>query len=88
MRLRASDVTWREIDGDLVVLDLRSSTYFTANATAGILMKQLVEDRTSDDLQKSLIEEFGITPDEAERDVRLFVEDLDRAGLLDGTIPR
>src|SRR4051794_22901354 len=33
MKLRVDDITWREIDGDLVILDLRSSTYLTANAS-------------------------------------------------------
>ena len=33
MKLRAHDLTWREIDGDLVILDLRSSTYLTTNAS-------------------------------------------------------
>lgn len=83
MRLRASDVTWREIDGDLVILDLRSSTYFTANASASVLMKALVEGRTDAELQKSLIDEYGITPEQAQTDIQSFVHGLSQAGLLE-----
>ncbi|MCB0910707.1 MAG: PqqD family protein [Propionibacteriaceae bacterium] len=83
MRLRQSDVTWREIDGDLVILDLQSSTYFTANASASILMQQLAEGRTGAELKTSLINEYGITADQAEADVQAFVESLSHAGLLE-----
>ena len=83
MRLRASDVTWREIDGDLVILDLRSSTYFTANASASVLMRELAEERTDAQLQASLVDEYGITPEEAEADVNSFVDSLAHAGLLE-----
>nr|WP_300146698.1 PqqD family protein [Propionicimonas sp.] len=88
MKLRTSDVTWREIDGDLVVLDLRSSTYFTANGAAGVLMKQLAEERTDVQLQQSLVDEYGIAQSQAAEDVRAFLDDLERAGLLEQPVGR
>lgn len=82
MRLRIDDLTWREIDGELVVLDLRSSTYLTANASATFLMKQLAEERTHGELADALATEFAISRTEAEGDVQGLVRDLDRRGLL------
>lgn len=82
MRLRVDDLTWREIDGELVVLDLRSSTYLTTNASATFLMKELASDRSDAELADGLVNEFSISRAEAERDVRAFVGDLDRRGLL------
>lgn len=82
MRLRVDDLTWREIDGELVVLDLRSSTYLTTNASATFLMKELVSNRSDAELADGLVNEFAISRAEAERDVRAFVGDLDRRGLL------
>ena len=83
MRLRSSDVTWREIDGDLVILDLRSSTYLTTNASGALLMKELVEERTTADLVHSLVGAFGISEVEAQSDVSSFVQALDSGGLLE-----
>jgi Coenzyme PQQ synthesis protein D (PqqD) len=83
MKLRVDDLTWREIDGDLVVLDLRSSTYLTANASATVLMKQLTEDRTDVELVQALTDAFGISPTQAEQGVRTFISELERNGLLD-----
>jgi Coenzyme PQQ synthesis protein D (PqqD) len=82
MKLRVDDLTWREIDGELVVLDLRSSTYLTTNASATFLMKQLADERTDGELVDALAAEFAIPRVNAERDVQAFVVDLDRRGLL------
>ncbi|BAK37911.1 hypothetical protein MLP_48970 [Microlunatus phosphovorus NM-1] len=82
MKLRADDLTWREIDSELVVLDLRSSTYLTTNASATFLMKQLAVEKSAAELTDALMNQFAISQTDAERDVRAFVDDLDRRGLL------
>lgn len=83
MKLRGDDLTWREIDGDLVLLDLRSSTYLTTNASGTLLMKQLVADRTPAELGQALVDAFGIELSQAESDAAGFIAELDRNGLLD-----
>jgi hypothetical protein len=83
MKLRVDDVTWREIDGDLVVLDLRSSKYLTANASAAVLMKELTEERTEVELVRALVVAFEISPLEAEQGVRTLIDELDSRGLLE-----
>lgn len=83
MKLRADDITWREIDGDLVILDLRSSTYLTTNASGAVLMKELTEERTDDELVRALVDAFGISTAQAESDVRSFVAALSDGGLLE-----
>jgi hypothetical protein len=85
MKLRVDDITWREIDGDLVVLDLRSSTYLTVNASGTLLMKQLTEERTLQELVQALVDAFGIPERLAHQDVRTFVDELRERGLLDGS---
>ena len=85
MKLRADHLTWREIDGDLVILDLRSSTYLTANASGAVLMKELTQDRTDDELVQALVDAFGISRSQAESDVGGFVESLRNGGMLEHT---
>lgn len=82
MKLRADDLTWREIDGDLVILDLRSSTYLTTNASGAVLMKELTQDRTDEELVSVLMAAFGISESQARSDVSSFVEALNNGGLL------
>jgi hypothetical protein len=83
MRLHLNHITWREIDGDLVILDLRSSTYLTANASATALMRELAEDRTLQQLIDFLAQAFDLPEQRAQEDVRAFLEELSQRGLLD-----
>jgi Coenzyme PQQ synthesis protein D (PqqD) len=85
MKLRVDDITWREIDGDLVVLDLRSSTYLTANASGTVLMRQLIEERTLPELVEALVSAFGISEHRARQDVQTFIEALGERGLLESS---
>jgi Coenzyme PQQ synthesis protein D (PqqD) len=85
LKLRLDDISWREIDGDLVVLDLRTSTYLTTNASGTLLVKELTEDRTTAELVDRLVDAYGIPRPSAERDVDHFLAELDRSGLLEPT---
>jgi hypothetical protein len=82
MKLRVDDITWREIDGDLVILDLRTSTYLTANASATVLMRQLTEEQTLTQLVQALVDAFEIPEQRAQQDVQTFVDELGERGLL------
>ena len=82
MRLRSDDLTWREIDGELVILDLRSSKYLTTNASGAVLLKELVEERSRAELASALVAAFGISQVQAEADVSNYVGALVDAGLL------
>ena len=82
MRLRTEDVTWQEIDGELVILDLARSTYLTTNTTGAFLTKRLVEESSEDDLAGALAAEYGLDRDEALADVREFVGTLRGLELL------
>ena len=83
MKLRSEGLTWQEIDGELVILDLKNSIYLTTNAAGAVLAKLLIQDRTVDDLSGALVEEFGIENEVAWRDTEAFVAQLKDKQLLD-----
>ncbi len=82
MRLRTESIAWQELDGELVVLDLESSTYLSANPTGTFLAGMLREERSLDELRDALVAEYGITPQVAEVDARAYVDELRELGLL------
>lgn len=82
MRLRSNDVTWREIDGEMVVLDLASSTYLTSNHTGTLLLRLLVQDCSHAELASALVDEYGISDQRADADVLVFTNLLHDHGLL------
>ena len=83
MRLRGEDLTWQEIDGELVILDLARSSYLTTNGTGAFLAKLLVTERTPEELADALAAEYQITSAEAREDVDAFVAELARLELLE-----
>lgn len=82
MRLRGDNLTWRELDGETVILDLQGSKYLTVNTSGTTLLKLLAADRTRDELVEALVSQYGITAEQAESDVDQFIAALSQKGLL------
>ncbi|MPV48523.1 PqqD family peptide modification chaperone [Pseudactinotalea sp. HY160] len=87
MRLRVDDVSCREIDDEMVLLDLRTSTYLTANRVGTTLLRLLAEECSTADLADALVAAFGIERAAALADTRAFLGDLHHRGLLERAEP-
>ena len=83
MRLRLDDLTWQELDGEIVVLDLRGSAYFQLNGSGTHLWRRLVDGCERRDLEVSLIEHYDVTEEQATADVEAFLAELHANRLLD-----
>lgn len=83
LRLREDEVVWQDVDDDLVVLDLRSSTYFKVNGTGALLWDLLREPTTRQDLVAALVSRYGIDEGRAASDVDAFIQSLNQRKLLD-----
>lgn len=82
MKLRSDGLSWQEIDGELVILDLKSSVYLTTNKSGAFLAKVLTAERTPDELIDALVQEYGIDRERAVADAGAFVAVLTRKGLI------
>jgi hypothetical protein len=82
LKLRAEGLKWRQMEEEVVALDVDSSTYVSANASGTVLWEALAEGTTRDALVDRLVEKFGIDRDQAGADVDEFVADLRARGLL------
>ena len=76
MKARQEDVVWREVEGQTVILDLKTSSYLTTNVS-GTRMWQLLQDgRQQLELEEELISAYGISEEDAKRDVISFLDML------------
>jgi hypothetical protein len=75
-------VTWREVDGEIVVLDLDGSVYFGVNGAGAALWKQLAGGADRNDLTATLVARDHLSATTARADVDTFLAELDRWGLL------
>ena len=82
-KVRLDDVTWRDVDGEILMLDLRSTHYFGLNATASTLWLGLVEGESRPALIARLVDKFEVDEREAASDVDSFLAELRARALLD-----
>jgi hypothetical protein len=84
LRLRADQIEWRQVEDEVVVLDLRDATYFAVNKTGAALWPSLVEGATREQLLACLTDRFAVEEPAASRDVDAFLKDVGERGLLAG----
>ena len=82
LRLQQTDLHWREIDGEIIALEARGSTYVATNATGARLWQALADGTTRDALIEELVDMYGIERAQAAADVDAFVAQLSAQGLL------
>jgi hypothetical protein len=82
LRLRPEALAWREIDNELVAVDMASSTYLSANRSGALLWQMLAAGTTHAELVQGLVDRFGISSDRATSDVDAFLHGLDDRALL------
>ena len=83
IKLRSDALEWREIEGELVALDLRSSTYLAVNRTGTTIWPGLVAGETRDELVGRLAQAFDIPRAAAEADIDAFLRELEEQDLLE-----
>jgi hypothetical protein len=82
LKLRETDVHWREIDGEIIALEARGSQYVAANGAGAVLWRALAAGATRDGLADELVRVYAIDRERAMADVRHFVDALAAQGLL------
>jgi hypothetical protein len=83
VKLKADAVEWREVEGEIVALDLDSSEYLAVNRTGTVIWPLLVDGATREELAAQLAGRYEIDQATAERDIDQFVSTLSERGLLD-----
>lgn len=82
-KLRSDAIEWREVEGEIVALDLRDQMYLGINGSGAVLWPLLVTGSGEDDLVAALVGHYEIDAATATPDVRAFIEMLDARDLLD-----
>ncbi len=77
------DVVSREVDGEIVALDLDGGQYLGINQSGAELWPMLRSGATSEALAARLREVFGVSDDQAREDVREWLQWLREAQLLE-----
>jgi hypothetical protein len=76
------ELTWREVNGELVVMELESGHYHLFNPIGGKIWLGLANSRTPSDITRELAQQYDVDRERAHKDVTTFVATLMRKGLL------
>jgi hypothetical protein len=74
--------SWRDVNNELVVLNLQSGEYFTFNDVGRLIWLTLNDGKSVEDIAKALVDQYSTTEEKAMLDVRSFISNLLSEGLL------
>jgi coenzyme PQQ synthesis protein D (PqqD) len=83
LKLRGQDVSWTDVDGEIVALDETAAVYLGANQSGGILWRALAQGTTRESLAAALAREYGISAERAAADTDAFLASLRKRGLIE-----
>ena len=78
---REKRVVWRDIAGEVVIVEEDGATVHMLNRTATFVWGLADGTRRMDDISKALCQRFDVTPEQAQADTELFCVQLVEAGL-------
>lgn len=82
LQLRTTDLDWREIDQDIVILDGRDASYLTLNGSGALLWRTLADGASRDELIGALLSVYEVDAARARADTDAFLESLYARGFL------
>ena len=77
-----SHVMSRELDGELVLLDLEGEQYFGLDTVGTDMFRLLADGATIGDVHEELTKTYDVEPDQLRGDLMALVRELLEAGLL------
>lgn len=83
LKLRGDAVKWREVEGEGLLLDLKTSSYLAVNPSATLLWRQLEAGTSRGALVETLRHQYELAEDRASADVDAFLDDCRARGFLD-----
>lgn len=80
--VQRDDVLWRQLDDQVLVLDVPRSRYLRLNRSGSVLWQALTTPRTTADLVDVLVRTYDLDDQRARADVAAFLSALSERGLL------
>lgn len=84
IRLKADALEWREVEGEVVALDVAAFEYVAANRAGAVLWRELADGTTPERLTAALVERFAVDDATAANDVDRFLAVLRERDLIHG----
>jgi hypothetical protein len=80
--VRFDGFVWREVDDEIILLEMETGSYLNLNGSARVLWNALAESASEEELSAALVEAFGVDHDQATSDARAFLAELSRRSMI------
>ena len=79
----SEDVTWRDVDEEMIVLHLPTGKYYTFNNNTGHLAwQQLAEGKNTSEITVQIMAKYEIDEETANKDLTTFIKGLKEHNLI------
>jgi len=72
----AKNLTWRKLDGEIILLDLTKGDYFALRGSAIDTWELLLQTKNKDKIIKGVASKYGIDTSKCRKDVEAFLDSL------------
>lgn len=76
VQLLERDIVWREIDAEIVILNLATGYYYGLEGAGNDIWRLLVEHGSTEQVVEAMATQFDVDADRLRRDVDALVNDL------------
>jgi len=75
-------LVWRQVAGEVVVLDTTTSQYLSVNQSGAVLWPLLSNGCRFEELAAALAQHYGLSPEAAAKDAESFIASLTELGVM------
>ncbi len=79
----ASEQSSSELDGEAVILNLKSGVYYGLNPVGASIWNLLQQPRTVSEIQSAILAKYSVEPEQCERDLLALLQELEAEGLIE-----
>lgn len=79
----AKDQVATDLAGEVVILDLKSETYYSLNSVGARIWALIQEPTRPDQIRDTILAEYEVEPDRCQRDILALLQDMAARGLVE-----
>lgn len=78
----SEDITWRDVESELIVLDLPTGEYYTFNEIGRLTWNLIIDNNTIGSILKTISNEYDMSFENIKKDVNTFITGLLKNNLI------
>ena len=78
----ADNTSFRKVDDEYFILTVPDAVMHNLTGSGVFIFDKIIEGLDEDEVLKSLLDEYEVTPEEAEEDLKEFIEKMTELGIL------